>query len=117
MLTKSQIVGERSPEWLVCTGNTAKPITICIELTCNAYPVMCAEEECTCEESHHKHPQLRIRGFLDKINESPVMPEELKQAEKAMNGLIDSMANIIDRFRQKHQKTMDEYVAKHYQFA
>jgi hypothetical protein len=117
MLTQSQIVRERPPEWLVCPGSTAKAIVLCIELTCNAYPVMCADEECTCQEPHHKHPQLRIRGFLDKINESPVMSEELKQAEKAMNGLIDSMAHIIDRLRQKHQKMMGEYVAKHYQFA
>jgi predicted RNase H-like nuclease (RuvC/YqgF family) len=117
MIKANQIERERPPEWLVCPGSFAKASMICNEPTCNAYPVMCADEECPCQEPHRKHLQLRIRGFLDKINEPPVFSEELRKAEKAMNGLIDNMASIIDRLRQKHQKLMEEYVMRHDRFA
>jgi hypothetical protein len=107
---------EQTSEWFVCPGSLVNGGMVCNEPTCSAYPIICAEEECACQEPHRNHPQLCIPGYLDKMNEPLVVTEELKQAEKAMKGLIDSMANIINRCRDRHRRLMDEYLAQHYRF-
>jgi hypothetical protein len=117
MFTTNQMILERLPEWFVCPGSFAKAAMICNEPTCSAYPATCFDEECACQGPHRKHLQLRIRGFLEKLNEPPIVPEELRQAEKAMNGLIDSLTNIVDQCRDGHRTLINEYMATHYQFA
>jgi hypothetical protein len=92
-------------------------VMVCNEPTCNAHPITCIDGECACQGPHRKHPQLHIRDFLDKVNESSVMLAELKQSEKAINGLIDSMTNIIDRCRDRHRRIVEDYMAKHNSFA
>jgi hypothetical protein len=78
---------------------------------------MCGNQECQCQGPHRKHAQLPLQGFLERTNEPPNVPEDLKRAEKTMNGLIDNMVSIIDRCRDKHRRLVIEYVTKHYQFA
>lgn len=75
-------VQKHSP-WMVCSEG--KPCwSVCVSVGCPTNPFMCADTACSCHHAHEQHLYQQLKGFLNRLNQKPVLNEGLQKDEKTI---------------------------------
>lgn len=67
---------------LLCNKSQRQVTNVCTTKGCQSHPLMCGDDECSCQSPHEEHiSSSKLKGILQKIEKTPTMPEEVKNAK------------------------------------
>ncbi len=99
---------------LLCGGRGSPSEYICVEPGCNSHPCVCSDQGCACQGPHTNHTKLNTKGFELRFREPPALPADLKQAEKTLYALTDSLIANVDHLKQTFITKSDAIMAQNY---
>ena len=90
---------QRPNRTLVCGGKGSPAFQVCTSAGCTAHPCVCSDKSCPCQGPHTTHPKLDIEGFELLLRAPPALPRELREAEKQLNALTDSLSASVTHLK------------------
>jgi hypothetical protein len=111
------MIAQNHPTAILCGGGSpAKATFICFQTDCSAYALLCGNEECQCVPPHRKHVMQSLEGLREELTTPPKLPEAYTNAEKSINGLIDSCLGDLQKLKIRHNEHIDRQVNSYRKF-
>ena len=108
MLSSESEVAEAKAQQLVCTGSMKPVAEVCVQEGCTAHPLLCADEDCSCQTAHEQHLKQKLNKLLKRIQDKPTDFTDFKRAEKTMQILFAQLGSELEKARQKHDKFIQD---------